>query len=373
MRATVLTMAALERQGIDDPERAHGRAPGHRPDRRLLGAVHDDPRPARAVHRAELARIGELADERGDGLAFAPGGPYTGAWQDLAEADSWQAFCGDYPLDVCPPTDDKPFFFNMRRLGNILDDQAEGYHYGVDPYQILLATLGILVVLSVVGLLAPLRLVRSGDRPKVAEPPLLRRDRARVPPPRDRVDPAVRAVPRVPDLRAVGRVVRAARVHGCRVGDLSARALPAGRAPLRLLAVIVVLVVSDRVCCSPVLEALIDLPFAARVASPSRSSARSVRRDGHADADRPRRAGRLHHSSGVPFAWGVNGVASVVGSVFAVLIALIFGFTAVALTAAACYGVALLHAALGRWPEQPAAASEPQADVDNAMVASSSR
>src|SRR5918995_1567819 len=127
IRATVLTMAALEEHGIEDPAR-------HMVVIRGSDSIGAASAPYETVlarlepfSDAELATIRRLADERGDGVVFAPGGPYHGAWADLAEAPSWQAFCGDYSLDVCPPTDDKPFFFNMRRLGSLFDSQT-GYH-----------------------------------------------------------------------------------------------------------------------------------------------------------------------------------------------------------------------------------------------------
>ena len=51
----------------------------------------------------------------------------------------------------------------------------------------------------------------------------------------------------------------------------------------------------------------------------------------------------LEHSSPdlIPWAWGVNGAASVVASVLASLLALSAGFTVVLIGGALCYGVAL--------------------------------
>ena len=76
----------------------------------------------------------------------------------------------------------------------------------------------------------------------------------------------------------------------------------------------------------------------------------------------------LHRFEGLfpaalPYAWAVNGLASVVASVLGVAIALFVGFRATTLVAAACYGAALLHASLGKW----AAENELRlADVDAA-------
>jgi hypothetical protein len=52
----------------------------------------------------------------------------------------------------------------------------------------------------------------------------------------------------------------------------------------------------------------------------------------------------------VAYAWGVNGVSSVLASVLGVALAINFGFAMTSLIAAACYAAALLHAAVGRWP-----------------------
>ena len=56
------------------------------------------------------------------------------------------------------------------------------------------------------------------------------------------------------------------------------------------------------------------------------------------------------YPAGVPWAWGINGIASVLASALGVAAAVLAGFTVATLVAAACYVVALAHAAYGRWP-----------------------
>ena len=63
------------------------------------------------------------------------------------------------------------------------------------------------------------------------------------------------------------------------------------------------------------------------------------------------RLGALH-PSGVVWAWGVNGIASVLASAAAVAIAIVAGFPAATLAALSCYLVAFAHAAVGRWPQR---------------------
>jgi hypothetical protein len=50
----------------------------------------------------------------------------------------------------------------------------------------------------------------------------------------------------------------------------------------------------------------------------------------------------------VPWVWGINGAMSVLASVAAIILAIEFGYTAVFLLGAACYGLAALL--LRRWP-----------------------
>jgi hypothetical protein len=58
------------------------------------------------------------------------------------------------------------------------------------------------------------------------------------------------------------------------------------------------------------------------------------------------------HPDGVPYAWGVNGVGSLLASVFGVALAVTFGFAVTSLVAGACYVAAVIHAIVGRWPDR---------------------
>lgn len=365
LRATVLTMAALERRGIDDPS-------DHVVVVRGTDAVTGVSAPYETTlarlepfTEAEIDRIRGLADERGDGIAFAPGGPYHGAWADLAEAGSWQSFCSDYPLDVCPPTDDKPFFFNMRRLSSIFDSQA-GYHYGVDPYQLLLLTLGILVVLSVAGLLAPLRLSQAGERP--ALPSLL-------------YFGAIGLGFLLLEIVLIQRfvlflgfptyslsVVLFALLIFTGVGSAISTRLPHTRRTLtRALGAAVVLIAVSAFGLQPLLQSLIDLPFPGRVAV----SIAVLAPVGIA-LGMPMPLGLARFSAlyprSVAYAWGVNGIASVLASVLGIVVAINSGYRVASLVAGGCYGLALLHAAVGRWATSrsggPAIEPPPEPELD---------
>jgi hypothetical protein len=111
----------------------------------------------------------------------------------------------------------------------------------------------------------------------------------------------------------------------------------------------------------PLLRALIDLPFSLRIALTVALLAPLGVTLGMAMPLGLRRLEGLY-PSGVAWAWGINGVASVLASVLAITVAIMFGFTAATLLALACYLAALVHAAVGHWPVAgPApAAGEPE-------------
>ena len=51
----------------------------------------------------------------------------------------------------------------------------------------------------------------------------------------------------------------------------------------------------------------------------------------------------------VPWAWGVNGFFTVIGSVLAMMLGMIFGFTTVLVVAGACYVACFLAIWMGHW------------------------
>jgi hypothetical protein len=101
----------------------------------------------------------------------------------------------------------------------------------------------------------------------------------------------------------------------------------------------------------PLLEALIQLPFAARLAVTVAVLAPLGVGLGTAMPLGLRRLEGLH-PGGVPWAWAINGIASVLASALGVAIAISAGFTVATLVAGACYVAALAHAWLGRWPDE---------------------
>jgi hypothetical protein len=109
----------------------------------------------------------------------------------------------------------------------------------------------------------------------------------------------------------------------------------------------------------PLLRALIDLPFAVRVAVSVVLLAPAGIAMGMAMPIGLRRLVALA-PEGVPWAWAVNGLTSVLASALAVAIAITAGFTVATLAACACYLAALVHARRGRWPARDPASAAPE-------------
>ena len=357
LRATVLTLEALRERGVPDPERNVVVLTSRDVLGELFGTTLSRLRPWTA---AELARIRTLADRAGARVAYAPGGPYELEWAQLARAPSVREFCSNYRLDVCAPTDDRPFFFNMKRVGDIGRAPPPGYIYAVDPLRVLAVTLAILLVLCAAGFALPLLAVRRASRPALGSLTFFA---------------AIGLGFLILEIVLIQRfvlflgfptyalsVVIAALLVFTGVGALLSARLPSPpRRPLAIaMAAVAVLIAATAFGLQPLLRALIDLPFAGRVAATVALLAPLGIGMGIAMPVGLQRLQALH-PGGVPWAWAINGITSVLASVLGVAIAITAGFTVATLAACACYLAAAAHAALGRWPDaaRDAAARSP--------------
>jgi hypothetical protein len=348
LRATVLALEALRRDGVEHPERNVVVLLGHDIFNELFGTVLARREP---WTRAELARIRQLARDRGDGVAFAPGGPYRLEWADLARASDDQAFCAAYRLDVCAPTDDQPFFFNMTRLSGLFEKPPPGYFFATDPLRILAVTLLILAVLSAFAFGLPLRLMPGGERPP---------GRAVV------FFAAIGLGFLLLEIALIQRfvlflgfptyalsVVLFSLLAFTGIGSLlSTRLGDARRTLVAALVLACVLIAAAAFGLQPLLRALIEWPFAARVALSIALLAPAGLTLGTAMPIGLTRLAGLHPGA-IPWAWAVNGIASVLASVLAVAVAITWGFAVVTLLALASYLVALADAIGGHWPAAP--------------------
>lgn len=368
LRATIVALTALKKDGVARPRDHVVVMLATDSLGEVFGTVLT--RPSKPFTRAEVARLGRLARARDAELVFAPGGPYRREWRGLAAATSLTRFCNAYPLNVCATTDNKPFFLNSTRLSDLGAKLPPGTSFiARTPYVVLLIVLGILIVLAVLGFVLPLALQRTQARPPLRslvffaaiglgflmlEVVLIQRLVLFLGFPTYALSVVLFALLLATGLGAA----------------LSSRWRDPRSALTASLAGACVLIALAALGLEPLLRELIDLPFAARVAI---TVGLLVPVGVLLGAAMPLGLGRLSglHPTGVVWAWGINGVTSVLAAVLAVFIAIEWGFQVTTLAALACYLVALGHAALGRWPAPGASAGseEPGAGDPAAAVA----
>jgi hypothetical protein len=350
LRATVLALKTLEERGVAHPERNVVVLLGKSGPVRT-GTVLARMTPFTA---AELRVVRRLADERSDlprgqSLVYAPGGPYRLEWRGLRASGDVDSFCAGYRTDVCPPTDDRPFFFNQTRLGDLFGAAPPGTTFlSRGPAYILLAVLGILAVMAVLAFVLPLRLVRGAGRPPVSALSFFA---------------AIGAGYLVLEIVLIQRfvlllgfptyalsvVLFALLVFTGAGSSLSARWRDPRRALGAALAGVAVLIAALAFGLQPLIESLVDKPFALRVAVAVAVLAPVGIGLGMAMPIGLRRLAGLYPAA-VPWAWSINGITSVLASVLALTVAINWGFEVATLLALACYLAALAHARFGRWP-----------------------
>jgi hypothetical protein len=342
LRATVLTLAALRARGIENPFRNVIVIAGSDLLGPATGTVLSRLEPFSAE---EVETVRALASERANGVLLAPGGPNRGDWAKLAESPSLEAFCNGHRMDVCPPTDDHPFFFHMDRLRDFGKPHEGGYHYTSSPTALLLLTLAVLGTLSLAGMVLPLGRSRGGKRPS---PGSLAYFAA--------IGVGFLALELVLIQRFVLflgyptyalSVVLSVLLLSSGIGSLlSARVENTDKRLRAALLAASILISISAIALGPMLGRLMALPLAARVVLSMVVLCPLGTLLGMAMPLGLRRFAASYPES-VAFAWGVNGVASVFTSVFGTFVALHFGFIAATMVAAVSYLAAFLLTLLG--------------------------
>ncbi|WP_374687950.1 hypothetical protein [Promineifilum sp.] len=107
----------------------------------------------------EVAGLQEVAGSFGYQVLYAPGlTPTEEVGRFITDPDH-DAFIAAYPLDISPATDNRPFFFNLILLGDLLDPALSGsgvYRTSMEAIYILFAVIGVTATLSALFILGPL-------------------------------------------------------------------------------------------------------------------------------------------------------------------------------------------------------------------------
>lgn len=169
IRAVALAVTALERAGVD---------PGQH-----IAALRSFSTMLLLVKRSpfapqEIEKIREFASERQLDLVYYPGMPieeankiyvlekpeYYLACQELLKAEDKAEFYRAYPFDISPPSDDRPFFFHFftwKQLPAILESLGKIWQpFGGSGYLLLWALLILALLASLVLIILPLSFLR---------------------------------------------------------------------------------------------------------------------------------------------------------------------------------------------------------------------
>ncbi len=301
---------------------------------------------------AEVERAEAVAQRLGFEVLYTPRTRLPGPITGLIEARDPREFWRDFPSDVSPPSDDRPFFFQSARLSRLLSPRwARGEWRKTNLGTVVLFVLvGISAVLVALFVLGPLLLVRA----RVADQP----GRAG-------------ALLYFACLGVGFIVIELAMVQKCVLflghpayaltvvlfsvlvfsglgSALSARIRLEQLRPalIRLLPAAAVFVVAYVLLLGPAFYRLVQLGPASRVALTVAFLAPLGLLLGV-----PMPAGlRLLAAVApglVPWAWGVNGAAAVLGSAAAVAMAMLWGFDRTLLVGASLYLAAFLLVSRG--------------------------
>ncbi len=349
LRTFALVLTALEQRGGDPSQQIVG----FRGYANLTLLVKREPFTA-----AELTAVRQFAAARAFDLVYAPDihpqevnqynvlpAPiYYQTFVDLLHSDDRASWYAAYPLDVAPPGDDHPFFghyFKWSQAGQVIAEMGKTWQpFGGAGYFVLLVLLILALVAAAAIILLPLVAFRGK---RFSAPSTGARAPSR---------PATLAyfgllglgyllveIPLVQRfILFLGHPAYALTTVLFTLllfSGLGSALSP--RLPLRLaLGVLILLVLVYPLLLPPLLNVALGLPLTGRILLTVFVLAPAGLLMG---IPFPRGLAWLEPRAPhlVPWAWGVNGAASVVSSVLAALLALTFGFNWVLVAGALCY------------------------------------
>jgi len=161
-RLTALAAESLRREGIDDP-RGHIVLVQSKPN--LPGvSVANILVSKQPFSNADLARIDEVSEARGWTVVLAPGEPSTDPlFAQIVESKDPNSLDIGYPADISPPTDDRPFFFQMVPFHDLFDRSLYGgaNDYLARPVLVLFSLSVAVLGLTALCIVVPLVLTTS--------------------------------------------------------------------------------------------------------------------------------------------------------------------------------------------------------------------
>lgn len=349
-RLVDLARSALQEAGISNPGQY------------IIVAAHDRPEGFGVLllkrtpfTTSEIATLQALAPDLGMNLLYAPGIQGNKEFYDLITTDDPQAYYAAYPLNIAPPTDDKPFFFHLLRARDFLNAESELLNQGamnmnLAAVSVLINLLILISILAMLFIFGPLFVARRRDLAQGSSQVTLLIYFACL----GLGFMAIEISLMQRFILFLGHpiysltVILFSLLFFAGLGSLTTNAIQtsSSRRAAWIVLALTILLTPYVLALPTVLHGALDWPKTAKVILSIGLLAPLGYLMGmpfplgmkQADADAPRM---------VPWLWGVNGTLSVLASVLSIFLALNLGFTFVTLVGQAAYAVAFVAILLG--------------------------
>jgi hypothetical protein len=117
-----------------------------------------------AFSDAEIDSISKVAHKMQFEMVFSPKFSNDNTFDSITSMSNNSKYVKDYPLNISPPTDDKPFFFQMLRFDNIFNFNLLSLNPMISRSMFVLGALLLIVtVLTVLCIIIPLKLKGNID------------------------------------------------------------------------------------------------------------------------------------------------------------------------------------------------------------------
>jgi len=270
------------------------------------------------------------------------------AYERILDARDARAFYASYPLDVSAPTDDKPFFFQMLRLGDVTRSLAMNWldpnRTNLESIRLLAALLLIVSVLTILCIFVPLALMAKKEPLKGSLSHLLFFLSIGLGFMFVEISQMQRLLVFLGHPTYALSVVLFTLLIGGGLGSFSSSWLIRDGTrlrPLWALALVIAVLTIFGILTPRLTTALASAPTPVRIAT-----AAGILLVIGLFLGLPfplgMRAATAHRAELTPWLWGINGAASVLCSVLAIVVALSAGIAASFWLGVGCYGAAFL-------------------------------
>jgi hypothetical protein len=123
-----------------------------------VGTILVSPQP---FSQEDLATLERVARQMQFEVVLAPDHASDSTFNAILEAEDPAAFGAAYSFDISPPTDDRPFFFQMVRLQDVFDSVSVWEDYLTKPTRVLFSLAIAVLSLTFLSIVLPLALTTN--------------------------------------------------------------------------------------------------------------------------------------------------------------------------------------------------------------------